>query len=244
MKISIIIPAHNEEQRIERTLRTYSTFFKERRKQIDVSLIVVLNGCTDSTARIVSIVQKEYPETIHMCVLKESGKGFAVKHGFLEALKDKTVDLIGFVDADMATEPPYFYDLITKIDSYDGIIASRYMPGATVVPRRPLIKRLGSKLVFESLIHFLFGIRYHDYQCGAKLFKRTLLEKITPYLSVQQWAFDVELLYLCKKVNAHIKELPTTWYDQAGSKLRISAGINMLCSLFLIRIKHSSLFRK
>lgn len=236
MNIALIVPAHNEENRIQKTLSTYCSFFKKQSNNIAVTFFVVLNGCTDATETVITNLQQEYPGSIILLHLKESGKGLAVKYGFLRAINDDIYNLIGFVDADMATEPQYYYELINNIDQFDGIIASRYIPGAHVYPPRPLIKRLGSKFIFESLIKLLFGMSYYDYQCGAKLFTKQCIKKIAPQLTVTQWAFDVELLYLCKKEHFSIKEIPTTWYDQAGSKLKISAGFYMLKALFVIRI--------
>ncbi len=235
MNVALIIPAHNEENRIEKMLSAYCSFFQKKSDHVNVTFFVVLNGCTDNTEFVITRLQKKYPDTIFMFNLKESGKGLAVKYGFLQAIKKNTFDLIGFVDADMATEPLYYYDLINNINGFDGIIASRYMPEAHVYPPRPLIKRLGSKLIFESLIRLLFGMSYYDYQCGAKLFTQRCIKHIAPQLTVTQWAFDVELLYLCKKEHFVIKEIPTTWYDQAGSKLKLSAGFYMLKALFKIR---------
>jgi hypothetical protein len=114
------------------------------------------------------------------------------------------------------------------------------MKGAQVTPARPLIKRMGSKLVYENLAWLLFGIKYADFQCGAKLFKRELIQTIVDKLTVAQWAFDVELLYLCKKHNAYIKEIPTIWHDQADSKLKLfKGGLRMLSSLITLRLVHS-----
>jgi dolichyl-phosphate beta-glucosyltransferase len=184
-------------------------------------------------------------EDIEVLELKEAGKGLAIKAGFLHALNQDKFDYIGFVDADMATQPRYFYELIEHIelvknnkDSVDGIIASRYVQGAHIFPPRPFIKRWGSRLIYESLIWLLFGMNFADYQCGAKLFKTKLLRIIAPLLTVKQWAFDVELLYLCKKNRFTIIELPTVWYDQTGSKLKISAGFSMLWQLIKLRLKH------
>jgi len=125
----------------------------------------------------------------------------------------------------------------------DGIIASRYMKGSKVHPPRPKIKRWGSWIVYESLVKLLFGISYQDYQCGAKLFKRDVIKKVTPHLTVKQWAFDVELLYLCKKFGFAVIEVPTVWVDKEGSKLSpIGGGIKMLTALFKLRFQH--LFKK
>lgn len=239
MNVSIIIPAHNEEKRIRRTLTTYHQFCTLLRDddELDFELVVVLNGCTDQTFAVVNEVRDRLGDII-ILDLKQAGKGLAIKAGFEDALT-RDNDLIGFVDADMATEPQYFFELIEQIGNYDGIIASRYMPGAKITPERPKIKRWGSWLVYESLIKLLFGIYYYDYQCGAKLFKRNVIETITPHLTVRQWAFDLELLYLCKKYKFRIKELPTVWFDQAGSQLKLSSGFTMLGSVILLRLKYS-----
>lgn len=236
MKLSIIIPAYNEENRIANTLKAYYAFFSQIKKknELDFELLIVINGTTDSTPLVVHNLQKEMPE-LSMMELKEGGKGYAIAQGFKNALT-RPNDLIGFVDADMATTPAAYYDLVTHLNGYDGIIASRYMPGARVTPPRPFIKRWGSKLFFEALTKLLFGIYYYDTQCGAKLFTRSVIETITPHLTVRQWAFDVELLYLCKRFNFRVIEFPTVWNDQAGSKLRIfHAGGKMLGILLKLR---------
>lgn len=237
-RMLIIIPAYNEEKRIKETLQAYFDFFLQKQRDVPVKfeVIVVLNGCHDDTEHIVKNFQKDYSNCF-MLNLKEAGKGLAIQAGFQYAVS-QPVDLIGFVDADMATSPEQFYKLYTQIEDNDGIIASRYMKGSKIYPPRPWIKRWGSILVYESLIFLLFGLRYKDYQCGAKLFKYEVIKKIVPYMSITHWAFDVEILYLCKKFGFKIKEMPTIWHDQAGSKLRIHSGLRMLGSLFKLRLRH------
>ena len=148
---------------------------KQHANQYSYEFVVVLNGCSDNTYQVVHEKQKHFGSII-IIDLPELGKGLAIKAGFADALV-RDNDLIGFVDADMATEPRYFYDLIGHIGKYDGIIASRYMPSSQLFPPRPAIKRWGSKIVYEPLIWLLFGMSYYDYQCGAKLFKRKVIEK-------------------------------------------------------------------
>jgi glycosyltransferase involved in cell wall biosynthesis len=239
----------------------------QRETGLEYELLVSLNGCTDTTVEEIfkviypstlgprrtspsfdeleraSLPQGEHTgsigyegSAIRILNLRGAGKGYAIAQGFGDALlRDNT--LIGFVDADMATEPQYFYQLVTELGNYDGIIASRYMPGASVTPPRPLIKRWGSKIFYETLVRLLFHIQYDDYQCGAKLFTRRVIEKIAPELQVKQWAFDVELLYLCRLHGFTIKEVPTVWYDKAGSKLDMfGAGMKMLKSLIQLRL--------
>jgi len=200
--------------------------------------IVVLNGCKDNTLQVVQEVARQY-STISFINLSEAGKGLAVKAGFSLALaQDHT--LIGFVDADMSTEPEHFYDLIKHIGNYDGVIASRYLPESKIYPPRPAMKEWGRKIVYNGLTRLLFGLKFVDLQCGAKLFKRKVIAAVTPELMVKQWAFDVELLYLAKKYGFIIHEEPTVWTDKEGSKLQpFRAGMRMLWSLVELRFKHS-----
>lgn len=239
-KISIIIPAHNEENRIKNTLKAYLCFFDglARQQHLEYEILVVLNGCADNTLGVVQEIQKCW-NTCLILDLVDSGKGLAIKAGFLDALH-RPNDLIGFVDADMATSPAAFFALVQNMEGFDGVIASRYRADSIIYPARPWIKRWGSKVFYESLITLLFGMRYADYQCGAKLFTRAAIARVAPHLTVKQWAFDVELLYLCKKYGFKIKEIATEWHDRVGSKLRISSGFKMLSELVRVRFRHSS----
>lgn len=239
-RISIVIPAHNEAGRIGRTLEHYSTFFdhKHNEQQLDYELLVVLNGCKDNTRHVVEQAMQVH-KNILMLDLVEAGKGLAIAVGFRDALR-RPNDYIGFVDADMATRPEHFAELLEHIHGYDGVIASRYMEGSDIYPARPFIKKWGRKLFYHSLIRLMFGLSYTDYQCGAKIFTRKVVETIASQFKIRQWAFDVELLYLCKKYGFKINEVPTVWRDQADSKLKVMrAGTRMMGSLFEIRKYHS-----
>jgi len=241
MKLSIIIPAHNEKRRIQKTIQTYHQFFAEKQKNnlLDFELVLVLNGCTDNTLFIVESLCKQLSNLV-VVNLSDAGKGLAIKMGFVNSLT-RVHDLIGFVDADMATSPEAFYALVQNIDKYDAIIASRYMPGAQVYPLRPWYKRWGSRIIYEPLVKLLFNLSYYDLQCGAKLFKQKTIAIIVPHLVIRGWAIDLELLYLCKKYGLHTKEVPTVWYDQADSKLTLRGGMRMLGDVFSLRLRHSFL---
>ena len=236
MKVSIVFPAYNEEQRITNTLVAFDDFFKQKKEQdnLDYELLVVINGTTDKTVQVVQRLQQSRPQ-ICMINTPQGGKGWAIKLGFQDALT-RDNDIIGFNDADMSTSPEEYYKLIRSLSNVDGIIASRYMPGALVIPPRPKIKRWGSRFFYEPLIRLLFGMNYYDYQCGAKIFKRPVITTITPDISVHQWAIDLELLYLCKRNNYSVYEFPTVWVEKDGSKLRMfSSGMKMLGTVCALR---------
>ncbi|MBS3075883.1 glycosyltransferase [Candidatus Pacearchaeota archaeon] len=241
MKISIIIPAYNEEKRIGNTLEEYGRFFKnlKNNKIIDFEILIVINNTKDRTEEIVKIYSKRYKE-IRYLNFKESGKGFAIIEGFKEALKGKN-DIIGFVDADMATSPDAYYELIKNLNNYDGIFASRYLKSSIVDPKQS-IQRIISSRIFNFLIRVLFFMNYRDTQCGAKLFKKQAIEAIISNLSITKWAFDVDLLYLLKKKGFRLKEHQTIWKDREYSKINLKkAGLKMMLAIIRLRLINSKL---
>lgn len=238
--ICIIIPAHNEGLRIGKTLESYGTFFRNLKKQKktgEFEILVVLNACIDTTLSIVEKYEKKFEEIKHLN-FEEAGKGFAITEGFKEALKSQA-KLIGFVDADMATSPAAFYDLIRSIKFYDGVIASRGLKHSKV--KTSFMRKLTSKGFNFAVRSFLF-LPYSDTQCGAKLFKREALEKVINEIGLTAWAFDIDLLYKLRKKKFKIKEIPTIWEDKAGSKLDLLiVPFQMFSSIIRLRLLYSPL---
>jgi len=233
-RICIVIPAHNEEKRIGQTLKEYGRFFHYVKE--DVEILVIINNTQDATEDIVKQYQEQYP-FIRYLNFKEGGKGFAIIEGFKEALKGN-FDLIGFVDADLATSPEAYYDLINNIKE-DGIIASRYLKESIVNPRQTLSRIFVSR-IFNLLIRILFMMPYRDTQCGAKLFTSKSIESIIDRLKITQWAFDVNFLYELRKAGFKIKEHPTTWADKEYSKINfMNAGPRMALSIIRLRLVNS-----
>lgn len=232
MKVSIIMPAYNEEKRIGRTLEKYSEFFKNKDTEID--FLVVINATTDRTEEVVKTVQKK-DRRIRYLNLKKGGKGYAVIEGFKDSLK-KDFDLIGFVDADNATPPEAFYDLIANIGNADGILASRYLPGSKLYPPMTFRRTIVGK-TFHSLVRILFFMPYKDTQCGAKLFSRRAAALAANKVGMTQWAFDIEMLYEIHRRGMKIKEIPTIWREVEGSKLKVvKTSIQMFLAVIQLRM--------
>jgi glycosyltransferase involved in cell wall biosynthesis len=239
MNLSIIIPAYNEEKRIGKTLKAYLSHFENLRKmrKLDYSLIVVINNTTDRTEEIVKSFRKT-SSRLSCLNLKKGGKGYATIEGFREALK-MNPDLIGFVDADMSTSPEEYSRLLGKLNGYDGIIASRYLPGAVVSPK-PTLQRIIVSRVFNFLIRTLFFFPYADTQCGAKIFRKEAIRKIANSLIITKWAFDVDLLYNLRKNKFKIREIPTVWSDKEYSKINfMRAGPFMALAIIRLRLLNS-----
>lgn len=236
MNLSIVVPAHNEENRIRPFLDAYLTFFTERYAG-NFEMIVVVNASTDSTEEIVNNYREKYPQLKIMVEPRRVGKGGALVQGLHEAKGE----YVGFVDADGATPPEAFQDLVDHIDNAGIIIASRWMKGASVKPRQPASRLLTSRM-FNLLVRILFGMRLHDTQCGAKLMSAKALKAVMPHLGITRWAFDVDLLFQMRLAGYKIVEIPTTWHDVTGSKVDIvRASIEMFVAMVRLRLLFSPL---
>jgi glycosyltransferase involved in cell wall biosynthesis len=233
-KLSIIIPAYNEEKRIGKTLKEYGKYFENLKKKgkLDFEIVVVINNTTDKTEEVVKDAKNKYPEIRHLN-FEQGGKGFAIIQGYKNALKRKN-DLIGFVDADMSTKPNAYYELVKNIYSFDGIIASRRMKESVI---EKSLKRTIISLTFNSIVRFLFRFPYKDTQCGAKLTTRTALESIIGQLTQPDWLFDIDYLYHLKNNEFNIREFPTVWEDKEGSKITniFKTSWEMFLGLFKLR---------
>ena len=194
-KISIIIPAHNEGERISKTLENYLFYFKKLKEEniLDFEIVVVLNACNDNT---LEVVERFQCNELIILNFQQGGKGFAITEGFKDALT-RDSDFIGFIDADGATPPEAFYDLVKNINGYDGIIADRWHK-KSVVAKQTLFRRFLSR-GYNFIARSLFLLPYRDTQCGAKVFTREILEKNIYKIVSSQWNFDVAILFCLRK---------------------------------------------
>jgi glycosyltransferase involved in cell wall biosynthesis len=231
-EISLIMPAYNEEKRILPVLNNYYNHFKNYFRE-NFEIIVVPNNCTDRTLEVVSLFAEKKPNIRILNIPYYVGKGGAVMRGFAVAKGNH----IGFVDADEATHPVEFLKLYNNIPGFHGVIASRKIRGAVIYPKRTLMQNLSS-FIFNMKTRFLFGLKYKDTQCGAKLFKKDVAKFLTRNYSENGWIFDVNLLYLCKKNKIRILEHPIFWSDHIQySKLTFFEGIKSVFDLLKYRLR-------
>lgn len=231
MKLSIIIPAYNEENRILKTLEEYHSFFTKKLNS-QFELIITLNNCKDNTCKIVTDFKSNRGNIIVHTIPNYSGKGGAVIKGFELAIGD----LIGFVDADNSIDPENYYKLYLNIKDAKGIIASRKIKGAVIGPKRRFYQDISSHL-FNMIVRFLFNFNYRDTQCGAKIFRKDVAKMLSEKCTEKGWAFDVDFLYLCKKDNLDVIEYPIYWKDSEGSKLTLKGRIDSLINVIKYRLR-------
>ena len=227
----LLIPAYNEERRIEPVLRDYAKFFRENYSG-KFQLTVVLNGCRDNTLGVVQRVAKDYPEIDTLVFSAPIGKGGALIEGLRLA---PMADLVGYVDADGATPPRALLDLVNRVDQADCVIGSRWIPGAILHQEQTGRRQFASR-VFHAIVQTLFWMNIRDTQCGAKIIHRAAVEKIHSELCIADMAFDINLLYLLKRARLKVLEVPTEWTDKIGSKVTLGkTSLTMLLSVIRLR---------
>lgn len=234
MKLSIIIPAYNEEKRISKTLTDYYYTFDDYFKD-DFELIVEMDGCVDSTPKIVNEFAQGKENVKILEFPQRLGKGGGIK----EAFKIANGEIVGFTDSDNSTPAKEFLKLVRWVDKgYDVVMGSRWLKESRVIIPQPLYRKILSR-GFNLLVRSTFGLNVRDTQCGAKVFRREVIDTILPHLSVNGFAFDVELLYLAKKYGFKMKEVPIEWHNEEDSKLNVKKVVpEMFMALIKTRLKH------
>ena len=231
VQISIIIPAYNEESRIEETLIRTISYCKEHHPEYEI--IVVDDGSRDKTTDIVRNYSKD---RVRLLINKTNrGKGYSVKRGMASAKGA----LILFSDSDLATPIEELDSLVKHIDDgYDIAIASRRLRGSILEVKQPLIRRVLGTL-FPLLVRLVVLKGIKDTQCGFKLFRRKTAKKIIEFQSFNRFSFDVELLFISSKMGSRLIEVPVRWIDKQGSTVStMRDSIFMFLDLFLIRFNN------
>ncbi len=234
MKLSIVIPAYNEEKRLGPSMEAYLAYFVPTYGDT-FELIVVVNGSRDRTEQVAQSFAARQPQVKVVVEDRAVGKGGAIMIGFAAA----TGDLIGFTDADASTPPEAFDDLARNIGGAGAIIASRWFPESRVYPPQPLKRRVVSR-IFNFFVRLLFRVNIRDTQCGAKVLSRQAVRDVLPEIGITRWAFDVDLLFKLRRAGYSIIEWPTTWHDVGGSQLRMGrASLEMFVAIVRLRLLYS-----
>jgi dolichyl-phosphate beta-glucosyltransferase len=211
--LSIIIPARNEEVRLPQTLKNVAGFVNSQAYEVEVLLVV--NGSTDRTLEIATSASSQMP---FLKVIREEqgGKGRAVKRGMLTARGAYRF----FCDADFSMPIEQINRFIPpQLPGGEVIIASREGPQA-VRYAEPAYRHLTGR-VYNSLVRWVALPGIQDSQCGFKCFSARATEAIFPFQTIMGWTFDVELLYIARKLGFSIIELGIPWYFNADGKIKV-----------------------
>jgi glycosyltransferase involved in cell wall biosynthesis len=226
--LSIVIPAHNEEQRLIPSLEQIDAFLQKQSFMAEV--VVVENGSRDRTAELGREFAKTHPY-VHVMQVITRGKGLAVKAGMMAARG--AWRFICDADLSMPIEELERF-LPPHTDGYDIMIATREGKGARRVDEpeiRHLIGRINNLIIKIAALP-----DYEDTQCGFKMFSREAAEDLFHVQQTNGIGFDVELLFIAKKRGYRVAQVPITWYFNADSKIKlVDDSLNMLREIWQIR---------
>lgn len=218
---TLVIPAFNEEHRIQNTIDIIFAYLADQAYSFEV--IVVDDGSTDQTAPLAREAAERHPQ-LQVIQIHHRGKAAAVRAG----MGASTGTLVAFADADLATPIHYlesFRD--SALDGADVVIGSREDPGASRIGE-PAYRHVMGR-VFNGLVRGLLLPEIQDTQCGFKLFTRSaatvILQNAKLYKGANQvsgarvTAFDVEMLVIAARNGMRIESVPVTWTFGTQSKV-------------------------
>jgi glycosyltransferase involved in cell wall biosynthesis len=215
-KVLIIVPCYNEEKRLQ--------FKPFQDAPSNHYFLFVNDGSTDGT---VSLMLQNTSDNIMLLDLeKNGGKAEAVRRGLQHARSlplFNQIEWIGYWDADLATPINEVSQFLLYQEYFapnaEAIFGSRVLRMGSTIERS--LKRHIFGRFFATVVSNLFGFKSYDTQCGAKLFRKGLVDKISREPFISSWIFDVEVVLRLK--GHHIVEYPLSyWVDVQGSKLSIS----------------------
>jgi dolichyl-phosphate beta-glucosyltransferase len=226
--LSIIIPAHNEENRLPNSLEQVFRFLEKQSFTSEV--IVVENGSSDQTLQVAQAFANQH-ENFRVIQNGLRGKGLAIQRG----VKEARGEYLFLCDADLSMPVEEISKFLPpQLNNVDIAIASREAPGS-IRYNEPYYRHLTGR-VFNTLIRLLVLPSLQDTQCGFKCIRADVASDIFPYQTLTGWAFDVELLYIARHHGYKIIEIPIHWYFNADSKISVFRdSLRMFLDLLLIR---------
>lgn len=224
-RVSIVIPARNEEQRLPASIREIRRAFPSEAWEF----LIVLEPGSDRTEEVARREIDGDPRFEILLNPTAHGKGYAVKSGMLRARGD----WIFFMDADLSVPLRFVPEFLRSAESADVLMGSRRHRGSRIANRQPFPREAAGR-VFNRMLRLAGATRFSDTQCGFKAFRRTAAREIFSRVMQEGFGFDVEAMVLAETLGFRILELPVEWADVTGSKLRpLRDGVSSLVEAIL-----------
>jgi dolichyl-phosphate beta-glucosyltransferase len=217
-KISILIPAYQESERIGGSLCLILSFIEK--EKLDAEIIVVDDGSKDNTSEVARLACAEFPNIPTQVIRYEEnrGKGFAVKTGLLAA----SGEIALFSDADLSTPIEELYKLVLPIqnDGFDVTFGSRALDRKLIGNRQPWRREQGGK-VFNLIVRLATKLPFWDTQCGFKAFRMSKFLPLIDLMKIDRFGFDVEFLFVANLAKLKLKEIPVVWNHCDGTTISV-----------------------
>lgn len=226
--LSVVIPAFNEEVRIQRTLERVVEFLTAAAYTWEV--IVADDGSTDATANLVTEFASSH-ENVKLLILDHGGKGWAVRHGMLASEGEYRL----LCDADLSVPIEQVERLLPpQTQGVDIAVGSREMPDSKRIGE-PAHRHLMGR-IYNGLVRVLAVPRLKDTQCGFKCYRGEIVDRLFGVQKMDGFAFDPEVMFLAWKGALVTREVGVDWYYGSGSKVRpVTDSLAMTRDLIKIR---------
>lgn len=230
--LSVVIPAFDESRRIAPTLLSIVLWLRNRGHPFEV--IVVDDGSRDETGAVVDEFSVEHPEVRVIRFDRNRGKGAAVREGMRIAAGSWRL----MADADGATPIPELDRLLVEASKgADVVIGSRAIAASDTIIERRLARHLIGRL-FAALVHAVAVPGVRDTQCGFKLFRGDVARELFAAQRLERFGFDVELLFLARRLGWRVAEVAVSWNDVQGSKVSLASGLDAFLDVLRVRWIH------
>lgn len=232
--LCVIVPAFNEAACIQDAIRQITSVLSVARDDAPfqfASLVVVDDGSADGTAALAEQMAQADPRVCVVSYHPNRGKGGAI----LEGIRHAEGDLVAFLDADMDIHPRYIFTLreVMRQTGADVVVGSKQHPDSNIV--FPLHRKIYSR-AYASLVQVLFALPVRDTQTGIKLFRREVLTRVAPRMTVSRFAFDLEMLSLIHREGFKIVEASVNVSSQRRSgRIGLSDILVMLRDTLRVR---------
>lgn len=218
MKEVIIIPTYNEKENIKILIPKIFSFLPS------VYVVVVDDNSPDGTANLVSDLRFKYPHLSLILRKNKEGLGKAYVDAFSQVLKDKDVETIVMMDADLSHDPKYLQQMFEKSKKYSVVVGSRYINGGETVGWE--FWRRSLSYLGNFYCRNITSLPIYDCTGGFNLIKSDLLRKIDfNNIGMSGYAFIMELKYLLYRAGGEFFEIPITFVNRVGGESKISGHI-------------------
>lgn len=233
-QLSIVIPAYNEAQRIGPTLDRIFAWLDTQSFGPNSEVIVVDDGSKDATVALCESRIRAEARLRVVCNETNRGKGYSVSHGVRVSHGEQVL----FSDADLSTPIEAYVDLVKALETHDIAIGSRALPTSDLRKRQPLYREMMGR-TFNLFVQTLVFPGIRDTQCGFKLFRREAALACFSRRKIDGFAFDVEVLYIARRLNLTVKECPVIWINDEASRVDpIRHSLQMIRDIAKIRVLH------
>jgi len=230
--VSIVIPAYDEEKRLPGTLERITSYLKSGSWKFS-EVIVVDDGSRDGTVRVAEEFRARVPPVRVLRNPGNRGKGYSVRHGMMKAKGEWTL----FTDADLSTPIEELEKLWTAAQEARAQVAigSRALNRSLIGVHQPFFRESAGK-VFNVAARIVTGLPFWDTQCGFKLFEAGAAREIFRRQRLERFGFDVEVLFIARKLGYSTIEVPVRWNDMAGTKVGAATGLAAFLDPLRVRL--------